>query len=197
MSEQTLHDLQAVLGELQKAAKSNGAKVSVEEIVDTFGRRSFGPLLLLAGLLGMTPVAAVPSAPSLIALITVLISSQLLFGRDTIWIPRFLARLSVKAKKVQSAVRISEKPARVVDRVVRPRLIALTRPWADRMAAGVCLLVALCVPPLEFLPFVAFVPSAAIAAFGIGLIARDGLVILVAMLISLGVLGLLAWKFLF
>ena len=196
MAEGPARDLEDVLGELQKAASTNGAKVSVGEIVETVGKRSFGPLLLLGGLLGMTPVAAIPSAPSIIALITLLVSVQLLFGRESIWIPRFLEKLSVKADRVKKAVRISRKPARFVDRLVKPRLRFLTHPAADRLVAAVCVVIALCVPPLEFLPFVAFVPSLAIATFGLGLIARDGLVVLIALLVSVGALGVLAWNLL-
>lgn len=196
MATRAAQDLEALLGQLGKAARSNGAKVTVGEIVETFGTRSFGPLLLLAGLLGMTPVAAVPTAPSIIALITLLISGQLLFGRETIWIPRFLAKLSVKAASLNKAVNVARKPAHVADRVVRPRLKVFTGPVADRVVAAVCVIVALCVPPLELLPFVAFIPSLAIFTFGLGLVARDGLVVLIGLAVSAGALGFLAWKLL-
>jgi hypothetical protein len=195
MAAKAAQDLEDILGELKKAADSNGAKVSVGELVDAVGRRSFGPLLVLGGLLGMTPVAAIPSVPSLIALITILISAQLLFGRDRVWLPRFLERLSVKAEKVQKAVRVARKPARMADRVVKPRLQALTEPVADRLVALACILLALAVPPLEFLPFVAFVPALAITAFGLALIARDGVLVLLAFAITAGAIGTLAWKF--
>jgi hypothetical protein len=197
MSENSPKDLSGLLDELQRAADGGGAKLSVGEILETIGKRSFGPLLLLGGLLGMTPVAAIPSAPTIIAVITLLISVQLLFGRDSVWIPRILEKLSVKAERVRKAVKISRKPARVVDRLVKPRLEPLTRPAADRAVAAVCVLIALCVPPLEFLPFVAFIPSLAIAAIGLGLLARDGLLVLIALLISASVLGLVGWKLFF
>lgn len=196
MRENGPNDLTGLLDELQRAADDNGAKLSVGEILEAIGKRSFGPLLLLRGLLGMTPVAAVPSAPTIIAVLTLLVSVQLLFGRETIWIPRVLEKLSVKADRVRTAVKISRKPTRVVDRLVRPRLLTLTRPITDRIVAGVCALIALCVPPLEFLPFVAFVPSLAIAAIGLGLLARDGLLVLIALAVSSGALGLLAWNLL-
>lgn len=187
-------DLEGVLDTLQKSAKGHGAEVSVDEIVETFGQRSFGPLLLLSGLLGMTPVSAIPTAPTILAILTILIAGQMVFGREAIWIPRFLGRLSVKAERVKKAVKVSRKPAHVVDRVVCPRLHALTTPIADRLVALVCVIVALAVPPLELLPFAAFIPSLAIFTFGLGLVARDGVVVLVALLISSGVLGLIGWQ---
>jgi hypothetical protein len=197
MAEQAAQNLEGLLGELDDAARKNGPKVSVGDILDTIGKRSFGPLLLLAGVLGMTPVAAVPTAPSIIALITILIAIQLLFGRKSIWIPGFLQKLSVKAERVQKTVKVTQKPARFVDKLVRPRLEPLTRPAADRVVALICVLVALAVPPLELLPLAAFIPSLAIATFGLGLIARDGLVVLVAFVISTSALGLIAYQLFF
>ena len=105
-------DLEDVLGDLRKAATSNGAKVSVGEIIDAFGRRSFGPLIFLCGLLGMTPVAAVPTVPTILATITALIAAQLLFGRDSIWIPRAIENLSLNPGKVEKAADAARKPAR-------------------------------------------------------------------------------------
>jgi hypothetical protein len=182
-------DLEGLLSELDKAANGDGPRVSVQQIMDAVGHRSFGPLLLLAGLLGMTPVSAVPGAPSLIALITLLVASQLLIGRDSFWLPKILLRRSVNADSLHKTVRIAEKPARVVDRMVRPRLEVFTGPVADRLVALVCVILALAVPPLEFLPFVAFIPSAAIATFGLGLLARDGLLVLIAFTISASALA--------
>lgn len=195
MTQETDH-LEDLLTKLDATARREDDRVSVEEIVETVGKRSFGPALLLCGLLGMTPVSAIPTAPSLIALITILIAGQLVFGRETIWLPRWLLRLSVKPQSVRKSVKLAQRPARFADRIARPRLQALTKPVADRLAALVCVLIALAVPPLELLPFAAFVPSLAIFTFGLGLIARDGLIVLIAFLISLTVIGLLATKLL-
>lgn len=188
--------LEGLIGRLDKAAGANGAKLSVGELVEAIGRRSFGPLLLLGGLLGMTPVAAIPTAPTIIALVNILIAGQLLFGRDAIWLPKWLANLSVKAGRVKKAVKVARKPATVVDKVARPRLAVLTGPLADRVVAGVCVLIAAATPPLEFLPFVAFVPSLAIATFGLALIARDGLLVLIGLLVSAGAVGFGIWSLL-
>ena len=92
--------LESVLRTLERTAEDNGAKVSVDEIVETFGARSFGPLLLLCGLLGMTPVSAIPTAPTVLAVIVILIAGQMVFGREAIWIPRFIGKLSVKAERL-------------------------------------------------------------------------------------------------
>jgi len=190
-------DLEGLLNELNEVARKAGPKVSIEELYHAVGERSFGPLLLLAGLLGMTPVSAIPGAPTVLALVTLLIAGQLLFGRKTLWLPRRLLKLSVPASKLQATVKVARRPARFVDRIVKPRLAVLTGGIADRVVAAVCVVVALAVPPLELLPFVAFVPATAIAAFGLGLVARDGLLIVAAFAASAGTLFLIARQLFF
>lgn len=188
---QTLQDL---LTELDETAKSKGAKLSVREVLDAVETRSFGPLLLLAGLLGMTPVSAVPTAPSLVALVTIAMAVQLLIGRRSIWLPRFLAERTVKAESLRKTVRVATGPARLVDRVVKPRLTFLTGPPMSRLAGLVAILVAAAVPPLELLPFVAFFPFLVIATLGLGLIARDGVLVAVALTISVGLGAFGVWR---
>jgi hypothetical protein len=189
-------NLEGVIGKLDEAARENGAKVSVGEVVDTVGRRSFGPLLLLGGLLGMSPLGLIPTAPTVLAIVTLLIALQLIFGRETIWIPRFLARLSIPSERMAKAVMAAKAPARVVDRVVKPRLAVLTSDPAERLAAMGCALAALAIPPLEFVPFAVIMPAAAVAAFGLGLIARDGLLMLLAFIATAGAAGLVGYALL-
>jgi hypothetical protein len=172
------------------------SKVRVERVMEAIGRRSFGPLLMSAGLLGMTPVSAMPGAPSVIAVTVVLISGQLMIGREGFWLPRFLLRAQLPSHRLASAVKVARKPAAFVDRLVKPRLQVLTRPMADRAVAGACLLLAMMTPPLELLPFVAFFPSTAIATFGLGLTARDGVLILIGLLVSVAVLGFAGFQLL-
>jgi hypothetical protein len=187
-------DLESILSELQRAAKENGARVTVGEVVATFGHRSFGPLLLLCGLLGMTPISAIPTGPTALAVVTILIAAQLLFGRDAVWLPRWLERRSVTSERLVKAVQAARKPVRFADRITRPRLALLTGPVADRLTALALVLVAACVPPLELLPFVAFFPALAIFVLGLGLVTRDGLVVLAGLAVTAGVFGLIGWR---
>lgn len=194
MPEPQVRDLKAVLGKVEETANGHSHNVCVGDVVEAFGPRSFGPLLLLTGLFGVTPVAAVPTAPTILALLTILIASQLVLGRRSIWLPGFLTRLTITSKRLRKAVHVARKPAKVVDKAVRPRLHQLTHPLADRIVAAVCVLVALTVPPLEFVPLAASIPSLAIFTFGLGLVTRDGLVILAALLISASAAGLIVWR---
>ena len=78
---------------------------------------------------------------------------------------------------------------RWMDRWFHGRLKRLTGPPFDRIAAAMCILLCFTVPLLEFIPFASTAPMAAIAAFGLALLARDGALMLVAMAASIAALG--------
>src|SRR6056297_132132 len=65
--------------------------VNLDDILQVTGRRSFGPVLLVAGLVTLAPlIGDIPGVPTLMALLVVLVSGQLLAGRRQIWLPGFL-----------------------------------------------------------------------------------------------------------
>jgi len=196
MAQEATQDLETLVDQLSEAAEGNGPKVSIGDVVDKVGRRSFGPLLLLGGLLGMSPLGLIPTAPSIIAAVTLTVSVQLIVGRQTVWIPRFLRKVSVKSERLARAAQFARRPARIMGRVVRPRLPVVTRPPADRLAAVGCALAALATPPLELVPFAGLAPAFAVAAFGLSLIARDGVVSLIAFASTAGAAGLVGYTLL-
>jgi hypothetical protein len=176
-------NLEDLLAELEGTVDRE-SETTVGELHEAIGKRSFGPLLVAVGLAGVTPLAGVPSVPSMLALCTILVAAQLLVGRKSFWLPKWFLRRPVKRPTIRRSVRLARPPARFVDRLIRPSLEFFTGPFAERLVAAVCVLIALAVPPLELLPLAAALPSLAILAFGLGLTARDGLLVVIALAIS-------------
>lgn len=179
MAEQQVHSLADLLDVLEGAGEGKGA-ASVSDIHESLGVRSFGPLLLAAGLIGLTPIGDIPVVPTVLAIIVVLISGQLLIGLRGFWLPGFIRRRSVKRETLGKAIRFVRPVARGVDWVLRPRMSWLTEGPFTYVIASACLLIALVIPPLELVPFAATAPAIAITLFGLGLIGRDGAVIMLA-----------------
>jgi hypothetical protein len=196
MAEKAPEDLEDLLTRLERIAQRHGPKVSVQEVYDAVGERSFGPLLLVVGLVGMTPISAIPTAPTILAALVVLIAGQLLLGRHTLWLPKRLLKLSISSAKLRKSLGTIRRPVHALDRVTRPRLCVLTGRLGARLVALACVVVAATVPPLELLPFVAVVPAAAICAFGLGLVTRDGIIVSVAFAATAGALALVGRQFL-
>lgn len=165
-------------------AKPEGDRVSLGAMADAVGRRSFGSLLLLAGLIVLSPIGDVPGAPTLMAPFIILISMQLLFGRRYFWLPQWVLNRSVNRRLLAKALRWLGRPARFVDRWTGRRWTRLVEGPALYAIAIVCVVIALALPPMEFVPFSASGAGAALTAFGLALIAHDGVLALVAFVIT-------------
>ena len=73
-----------------------------------------------------------------------------------------------------------QRPARSIDRFLRPRLTALTERIGAYVIASVCFLIGAVMPAMEVVPLTANGAGAALTAFGLSLIAHDGLVAIIA-----------------
>lgn len=179
-------NLESLLDALQGAEDSNEDSVSVDDLVEATGRRSFGPLLLVAGMLVASPLSGIPGFPTLSALIVLLIATQLLLGRSSFWLPQWLLRRELDQSKVDSALKFLRPPARWIDKLLKPRLSMLTRGVFVYAIGALCALLAIAMPPLEMVPMASSIVGAVLAAFGLGLIAHDGLLIVLALALCTG-----------
>ncbi len=170
--------LEEMLDQIEAAADRK--YVSFAMVVNAVGTRSFGPLLLLAGLVLTSPLSGIPGMPTAMGVLVLLISLQLLYRRDCCWVPPWLLRRSVARDKLATAIRWLKPPARVVDRWLKPRLLPFVRGIGGYLIALVCLLIALSLPVMEFLPFSSTAAGIALATFGLALVSQDGLLALVA-----------------
>lgn len=183
-------NLAGVLERIQHAGRRQES-VSLGAILDSVGRRSFAPFLLVAGLITLAPlVGDIPGVPTLMAILVVLSSVQLLVGRDHIWLPAWLLERRVSRARFTEATRWMERPARWVDRLLKQRLVGLTRPPAHLAVALTCLLIALAMPPMEVVPFTANGAGLALTLFALALLANDGLMALLGYALTGGTLAL-------
>ena len=177
-----------VISELDELA-SKSDQVRIGDVLDDFGRRSFGPFIMIFALIEITPLGAVPGVPSALAAIIALVAVQMLFGKDHIWMPEFIQQRAVESKKLHRAVGKMRGVAHWLDGHSRDRLDGLTKGVWIKVAAVSILVLCATVPPLEILPFASSGPMIAIAAIGLALIVRDGLVMLLALLLAVAAVG--------
>ena len=168
--------------------------VDLEAVLLQIGRRSFGAIVLFAGIIVLAPlIGDIPGVPTLAALLVAITAIQLLIGRRYFWLPAFLLKRSISRQRLDKSLDILQRPARVTDRFLRRRLEMFISPVATRVIAAASLCVALVMPVLELIPFSANLAGIALAAFGISLIARDGLFALISLIVSPAALGLVGY----
>jgi hypothetical protein len=155
--------------------------VSVSDILATTGRRSFGLLLLVPGIIVLSPLSGIPGLPSMFAIIVLLIAVQLLLRRPYVWLPEWLLRRRVPSHRMKQALHVLRPMARLIDRVIRPRLTQLTRGIALYAVAALCVVIAVTMPPLELIPFANSMAGAVLTTFGVALIGHDGVVVIIAL----------------
>lgn len=166
--------------ERSEAAGEERRTVTVGDLHTALGRRTFGPLFVVAGLFAVTPVGVIPGVPTTLSVIVFVLSVQLLFGSESVWIPAFIEKRTLDAGRVEKSARLLRRVAERVDPVFRPRLTFLLEDPGVRVMAAICAAIALLIPPLEFVPFAVTLPAMAVAGFGLALLTRDGVMALVA-----------------
>ena len=162
---------------LVEMAGSGQETVSVSDVLQAVGERSFGALLVLfampnvlAGVLpGLSVVLGVP---------LMLLSLQLLVAADRPWLPARVLRFELRRTDLASLVARTVPHLRRLERALRPRLLLLTGPWAERLAGAACLVLSFMV--FLPIPFANLLPAAGILLFGLAMLERDGLVALAA-----------------
>ena len=188
---ETATSLQQMLQQLCDAATDE--RVSVGTMLEAVGRRSFGPRVLLAGLVTLSPVGDIPGVPTMVAVLVLLLTTQLLWGRRSFWLPGWLLRKSIARSKMTKSIGWLERPAAFIDRFLRPRLSMFVEGFAVRVIATVSLLISLAMPVMEVIPFSASGAGAALTAFGLALIARDGLMALLALIFTVATGGMILY----
>jgi hypothetical protein len=183
-----LYNLEQLLDRIEKAANGRNL-VSLEVIIKEIGSRSFGPLMLMVGIILASPLSGIPGMPTTMGLFILLVSVQLLFRRESFWLPRWLLKRSVEQKKLHKALAWLRPPASFIDRWIRPRLTFFIRGISIYFIAFICFIIAIGLPVMELVPFSATTAGAILAAFGLSMIAHDGFLALLAFILTIMTFG--------
>jgi hypothetical protein len=163
-------------------------------LLSAVGRRSYGPLLLLIGLIAISPLTVLPFTTTIVAAITLLIAVQMALGLKRPWLPKRVLDIRVPRKPFFAFL---DRARPAVDRLddgvlLRERWTFMTVPlFVNAVALCVCA-AALITFPLSLIPFAPFAPGLAIVLFGLGMTARDGLWLSVGILFTIGAFWLAA-----
>ncbi|UEM18886.1 exopolysaccharide biosynthesis protein [Skermanella mucosa] len=149
-------------------------RVSLADLVDALRHRAFGGFMLAMALPTLLPL---PIGMAIVFdLPLVLLSVQLMIGRQSVWLPRGLLRGSIKRDQ---AARMLDKLIPLMRRlegVLRPRMPWLTSPLGERLIGTLC--VALCVVLMTPIPLLGWFPAIALCVISLGLAERDGVMLM-------------------
>jgi hypothetical protein len=173
---------------LSGLASRTSPAISIGDVLNAFGDRAFGALMLLFAAPNMLPLP--PGMSAVLGAPLLFVTAQLMLGRPTLWMPRFICERSISRDFFALLTAKLSPILHRAERFLRPRMGLLLRPLPERIVGAACLLLAI----ILFLPipFGNIPPAFAIAAFALGILERDGLATLVGWLAAIGSLLILA-----
>lgn len=180
-----------VLDQLEEAGKAD--TVSVAEVVETIGDRSFAALMLIFALVAVSPASVVPGVTTMTGVLELILVSQMIAGRRHLWLPQVVASRSMDGGKLRKGIDWLRRPVGFVDRLLRPRLVAMTRkplllPWLFLVMG-----LAVFMPFMEVVPGSGSLASTVIALIAAAILTRDGTLLILAGIGLGGLVWLVVW----
>lgn len=159
--------------------------ISLGEIKESLHERGFGILMVLFVIPCCLPVPVPPGVPLIFSIPLMFLSFQMLIGLKSPWLPKWLSEKSFKRLSLAYMVEKAAPILRKIEILLRPRLpFASTRNGERFIGFFIFFLSLVIALPLP-IPFSNFVPGIGILVMSLGLLSKDGLVIILGMITGL------------
>lgn len=157
------------------------------DVVDRLDERAFGFLLLLLALPCCLPFVYL--LPQIVALPMLALAVQMAAGRQHPWLPQKFHERPFSVPTFQKVVMRSARYVGWIERLATPRLRFVTSHLATRLVGALLLIptASILVP----LPSTNTIPGIGVAITSLGLIERDGVLVILGLLIGFVWVGLL------
>ena len=178
--------LQHIMTEIE-AEGANSARLG--DILNRLDERAFGLLLLLLALPCCLPFIYL--LPQIVALPMLALAGQLAMGKHHPWLPKKLNDRSFEIASFKGVLDRAEKYVGWVERLAKPRFLAASGHVGARVV-GMLLLIptaSILVP----LPSTNTIPGIGVAIASVGLIERDGVLIVMGLIIGFAWVALLVF----
>ncbi len=162
-------------------------RVTLGEIKQSLHERGFGVLMAIAALPLCIPVPVPPGYTTFFAIPLFILAVQMIAGRDTPWLPKWLERKSVKRQTLATMVEKATPLLRKIEKLLKPRINRFGMEWWEKTIGifSFIFAVSIAVPlPLTNLP-----PGYGILIMSLGLLGKDGVTIIIGIII--GIIGII------
>lgn len=184
--------LEDVLKDLRD--EESGETISVNEILEALAHRSFGPLLLIPGLIAVTPVVgALPGVSYTMAVLALIISVQFALSKPKLWTPGFIRRQTMDRHSFDRGVAKARPVIKWIDRLVLKRFTIAFHEPMPKLIAALCVAVSVLMIVYASVPGGIVIPAVSLILLGLALTTHDGLVLLLGIMASIATLAGTYW----
>ena len=156
--------------------------MTVGDIKNSMHERGFGILMAIAALPLCLPIPVPPGYTTFFSIPLFIFSVQMIFGMRAPWLPVWITKKQIKRATLEKLVAKANPWLRKIEKHLKPRLTYISvRAW-ERIIGIFSFVLALSISlPL---PLTNFPPGWGILIMSLGLLSKDGLTILVGMIIG-------------
>jgi len=165
--------------------RAQGETISIGAIMEAFGERAFGFMLILFSLPNCVPMP--PGVAAVVGWPVLVFGLQMMLGHKRPWLPRRILDRGFSTSTFRRIVALAEPRLRKLEAFCRPRHTWAFGPRGDRLIGLFALLVAVSV--LIPFPGTNFPPSIALVVVSIAVMEEDGVAL--ALGLAIGAAGLL------
>jgi hypothetical protein len=165
--------------------------ISVAELVEAFGPRAFGAILLIFAAACALPLP--PGSSTLLGAPLVLLAPQVAVGRRAPWLPKRVRDRTMATAQLRQVAGKIIPALEKVEKVSRPRFGFLFGPVGDRVIGTLCTLLSLVL--ILPIPLGNVLPAIAVSLLSLALVTRDGVLALAGYAMTIASLGVLTIAF--
>ena len=167
-------DLRPFSAVLDDIGAKTDEKLYLGELINAFGERGFGALMVFFGLINAI-ASPIPGSTTLLGAPLLVICLHLVTRRDQLWMPAWALKASLPRASYRATIDKVRKPLIQVERLSRPRFSIMSSEVSEVLIGIVTSLLTVII----MLPLFGgnLFPSLFVALFGFGLMQRDGLLI--------------------
>ena len=156
--------------------------LTVGEIKDSLHARGFGILMALAALPLCLPIPVPPGYTTIFSIPLFIFSIQMIIGMKAPWLPVWLKQKKISKERIEKLVKKSSPWLCKIEKYLRPRITYISINVWERMVGifSFVFAVSISIP----LPLTNFPPGWGILIMSLGLLSRDGVTILIGMIIG-------------
>lgn len=153
------------------------------DIIAMLQGRAFGLAIVLLCIPNCLPIPNIAGLSAITGIPIIIIGLEMLAGRSQIWFPSVLGKRRVPSRRIAALLEHTVSSIRKIEKLLHPRLLMISEPIPRRLLGGVLAILAsiMSLP----IPFGNMLPGWAMALIALGLIERDGVIILVGLAIGI------------
>jgi hypothetical protein len=172
------------------ASLSKLKDLTIGSLADALGERAFGALMFVFAIPNVIPTP--PGTSAVLGLPLVILTFQLMMGRQTLWLPDTIRRRAIATSMIESFSRRMVPFLERIEKILKPRVSLIVRSDTAERFVGI---VAFAMSVILFLPIplVNILPAAAVACLALGLAERDGIFALLGYALAAATAALLTF----